>query len=122
MKLLKAIFSVALLIFFSNCSSIKVIADYDREVDFSRYKTYRTYPPSTEDLRAASIHNPDVAFSIESLIGERSVNEGLSKSADPDLSVVFFIKAVRLEKLDRTTSFNMGTLIADFLRCLLSYS
>jgi hypothetical protein len=72
------------LCFFSNCTIInKVTSDYDKEVDFSRIKTYQLY---NEGIAKIQVNNLDKRRMIKA-VEERLTTRGLTKSEQPDILV-----------------------------------
>ncbi|MFQ5751206.1 MAG: DUF4136 domain-containing protein [bacterium] len=51
MNLIRVTLCFLLLLFITSCSSITVKSDYDREVNFNRYKTFKWMPESAKDRR-----------------------------------------------------------------------
>ncbi|WP_165020166.1 DUF4136 domain-containing protein [Dysgonomonas sp. ZJ279] len=75
------LFSV--LIFTSCKSSLTVSTDYDRSVDFSKYKTFGIYKLDTEAQTITDLNRTRIYSSIKAALIER----GLTESENPDLLV-----------------------------------
>ena len=89
MKKLKWIFLPALaILFLSSCSSVQVLADYDREADFKSYKTYAFYKTGIDKAQISDLDKKRILKAIEAEMG----NRGFVKSEEPDLLVSIFTK------------------------------
>lgn len=100
MKILKFA-PLLLLIIFTSCSSVKVYTDYDKNVDFSQYKTFAFYKPGVDKVEISDLDKKRVLKSIEAEL----VAKGFVKSETPDLLINFFTKS--REQVDVNT-FNSG--------------
>ena len=70
------------------CSSIKTAFDYDRQVDFTKYKTYKL----TEDDLGATINQLN-RERVLSAVKNELLTKGFSESDNPDLLVDVHIKS-----------------------------
>ena len=100
MKILKFA-PLLLLIIFTSCSSVKVYTDYDKNADFSQYKTFAFYKPGVDKVEISDLDKKRVLKSIEAEL----VAKGFVKSETPDLLINFFTKS--REQVDVNT-FNSG--------------
>ncbi|MCB0479804.1 MAG: DUF4136 domain-containing protein [Flavobacteriales bacterium] len=105
MKVFNAIAVFTAVILFSSCSSITVVTDYDKTVDFTKYKTYNIKSPrmagdGTIDPEKLSKRNIEA---IHSNIELQMNQKGYVKSANPDVWIIFYIKIDTKQEL-RTTS------------------
>lgn len=98
-KLLLLLLAAAIL----SCSSIKVAYDYDRQADFTRYKTYAL----SEDDLTASVGQLNRDRIIKVLEAEM-INEGFTKSDNPDLLVDVHIKSQEKVQATATTTGGYG--------------
>jgi len=78
------------------CSSIKIAYDYDKDVDFSKYKTY-----NLEEELIPQVGELDRNRMIKALESEL-VKNGLTKSDNPDIIVALDVKT----KLNQTATAN----------------
>lgn len=89
-----SIFIWCLLIFSASCSSTKVYFDYDRQEDFSQFRTYN-FIPVPEELNADV--NPMVIRRIEEAIALALGDKGFNRTeVSPD-----FLVAIHLESKDK---------------------
>ena len=88
MKILKFA-PLLLLIIFTSCSSVKVYRDYDKNADFSQYKTFAFYKPGVDKVEISDLDKKRVLKSIEAEL----VAKGFVKSETPDLLINFFTKS-----------------------------
>lgn len=89
MKTFKAFaLSLLALVFLSSCVSVRVVADYDREVDFKEYKTYAFYKTGIDKAQISDLDKRRILKAIEAEMNAR----GFVKSQDPDLLVSIFTK------------------------------
>ena len=93
MKLYTALFAF-LLIIVASCSSIKVYSDYDKNADFSKYKTYAFYKKGIDKVEISDLDKRRILRAIEVQLDAK----GMVKSEDPDLLVNIFTKS--REKID----------------------
>jgi hypothetical protein len=76
-----------LLVLAASCSTIKVSYDYDKQADFTKYKTYKI----ADEVRQSGIGQLDLdrlIRAVESELGKR----GFTKSDNPDAVVDFQVK------------------------------
>ncbi len=83
------------------CSSIKTAFDYDRQADFTKYKTYAF----TEDDLAQTIGELNRDRIISAIENELNL-KGFTKSENPDALINVFIKAQK--KVDVTANTTGG--------------
>jgi hypothetical protein len=81
------------------CSSVKVSHDYDRTVDFTRFKTY-AYTP--EALRSP-VQELDRNRLLAAVDGEMAAR-GLAKSDNPDILVDLIVTTAQRQQAVATTS------------------
>jgi hypothetical protein len=70
------------------CSSIRVNSDYDKQVDFTPYKTYAFHKTGIDKAEISDIDKKRILRSID----ETMIAKGFSKSETPDLLISFFTK------------------------------
>ncbi|NAS14373.1 DUF4136 domain-containing protein [Poritiphilus flavus] len=89
MKKFKLLALPALIILFmSSCSSVRVLADYDREADFGTYKSYAFYKTGIDKAQVSDLDKKRILKAIESELGSR----GFVKSRQPDILISIFTK------------------------------
>jgi len=87
MKAIKTI-AIALLITLSSCSSINVYSDFDKDANFSQYKTYAFHIKSIDKVQISELDKKRILKAIEYELGQK----GMIKSEKPDLLVNIFTK------------------------------
>ncbi|MCH8533928.1 MAG: DUF4136 domain-containing protein [Flavobacteriaceae bacterium] len=70
----------------TSCSSISVASDYDREIDFSQYKTFAFYKPGIDEVEISDLDKRRILRAID----RELTNKGMLKSPDPDLLINIF--------------------------------
>lgn len=100
MKNLKYI-PIVLLVLMTSCAAINVNNDFDKNVDFSQYKTFAFYKPGVDKVEISDLDKKRILKSIELEMRAK----GFVKSETPDLLVNFFTKS--REQVDVNT-FNNG--------------
>ena len=73
----------------SSCSSVKVVSDYDTQVDFSTYKTFAFYKKGIDQSEISDLDKKRILRAIEAEL----VAKGFSKSENPDMLVSIFTKS-----------------------------
>lgn len=76
-------------IVFTGCSTLQTVSDYDKNVDFSGYKTYGFYDKGLEKLRLNNLDKRRLMAAVESEMNAK----GFSKSSTPDLLVNLVVVA-----------------------------
>lgn len=72
----------------TSCSSIRVNADYDKNVQFELYKTYAYQKNTIDKVAISDLDKRRILRSID----EAMATKGFTKSETPDLIVSFFTK------------------------------
>src|SRR6218665_94612 len=100
MKTIK--FLPVLLLFVAGaCSSVRVASDFDKNVDFTPFKTYAFYKNGIDKVEISDLDKKRILRSID----ETMAAKGFTKSETPDLLVNIFTK--EREKVD-VNNFNAG--------------
>ena len=73
----------------SSCSSVKVAADYDKEAQFSEYKTFAFYKTGIDKAEINDLDKRRILRAIETEL----LAKGFTKSETPDLLVSIFTKS-----------------------------
>ena len=100
MKTLK-ILSLLLFFILSSCSSIKVNSDYDKNIDFTQFKTFAFYKNGIDKVEISDLDKKRILHSID----EAMTAKGFTKNETPDLLVNIFTK--EREQVD-VNRFNSG--------------
>lgn len=101
MKTLKKFSAFILVIVLTSCSSVRVNQDYDKNVDFSQYKTYAYHKAGVDKVEISDLDKKRILRSIDEVMAAK----GFTKSETPDLLINFFTK--EREQVD-VNQFNMG--------------
>ena len=80
------LFSMAILF---SCNPIKVVADYDSNVNFSTFKTFAFYKPGIDKSDISDLDKKRILRAIESEL----LLKGFKKSENPDILVSIFTKS-----------------------------
>nr|WP_294774174.1 DUF4136 domain-containing protein [uncultured Flavobacterium sp.] len=72
----------------ASCSSVRVNSDYDKQVDFTPYKTYAFHKPGIDKAEISDLDKKRILRSID----ETMTAKGFTKSENPDLLIAFFTK------------------------------
>lgn len=92
---------VLLLFILGSCSSVRVNSDYDKNVDFSQYKSYAFHKTGIDKVEISDLDKKRILRAIETELTKK----GMTKSETPDLLVNIFTK--EREKVD-VTQYNAG--------------
>ena len=87
MKALKFL-PLLLLFVFASCSTVRVASDYDKEVNFTQYKSYAFFKPGIDKAEISDLDKKRILRAIEANL----VAKGFGKSETPDLLVSIFTK------------------------------
>ncbi len=90
---------ILMLVAVAACSSIKTSYDYDKQADFTKYKTYN-YTPEALALGINELNRNRVLQAIDKEMTAR----GFSKSDSPDALVDIIVKAEQKRDATATTS------------------
>ncbi len=77
-----------LLLVLASCSSVRVYSDYDKQVDFSPYKTYAFHKNSIDKAELSDLDKKRILRAIDETMSAK----GFTKSDNPDLLISFFTK------------------------------
>lgn len=91
-----------LLVFLSACSSIKISHDFDRNVDFSQYKTYALTQESAQ-MAVDDLNRNRIIRAVETQMAA----QGFTKSDQPDVLVDLYVKKMERKEARAVTN-NMG--------------
>lgn len=77
------LFPLLLLFLVASCASVRVNSDYDKNVDFTQYKTYAFFKNGIDKVEISDLDKKRILRSID----EEMTSKGLTKSETPDLLV-----------------------------------
>ena len=78
-----------LLFILNSCSSVRVASDYDKNVDYSEYKTYAFFKSGIDKVEISDLDKKRILRAIE----ETMTSKGFTTSDTPDLLVNIFTKS-----------------------------
>lgn len=85
-SLFKILMASLILLQLSACSGIKVVTDYDQEVNFKKYNSFAFYKPGIDKAEISDLDKKRILRAIESEL----LNKGFIKSTEPDLLISIF--------------------------------
>lgn len=88
MKTIKFI-PVVLLFLLTSCEAIRVNADFDKNVDFSKFKTFAYYKAGIDKVEISDLDKKRILRSIDEIM----IAKGFTKSETPDLLINIFTKS-----------------------------
>ena len=100
--ILKLLPALLLLLVFTSCSSVRVVADYDKEVNFNEFKSFAFYKTGIDKAEISDLDKRRILKAIETEL----MAKGFTKSKNPDL-LVSIITSSR-EKIDVYNNFYGG--------------
>lgn len=77
-----------LLLVLASCSGIRVYSDYDKQVDFSPYKSYAFHKTGIDKAEISDLDKKRILRALD----ETMTVKGFVKSDNPDLLISFFTK------------------------------
>lgn len=89
MKALRLLPLLGAVLLLASCSTVRVASDYDRETNFSEYKTFAFYKPGIDKAEISDLDKRRVLRAIES----EMMLKGFTKSENPAVLVSIFTKA-----------------------------
>ena len=75
----------------TSCSSVRVAADYDRQVDFSQYKTFAFFKSGIDKAEISDLDKKRILRAIEAEL----LAKGYTKSENPDMLISIFTKSTQ---------------------------
>lgn len=88
MKTFKLI-PIFLLLILASCSSVSVYSDYDKNVDFTPYKTYAFFKPGIDKVEISDLDKRRILHAIDAELQAK----GFIKSETPDMLINIFTKS-----------------------------
>ncbi|SFH18022.1 DUF4136 domain-containing protein [Pedobacter insulae] len=74
---------------FAGCATLRTASDFDKQVDFSAYKTYGFYDKGLEKIRLNNLDKRRLMAAVETTMNAK----GFTKSSSPDLLVNLVVVA-----------------------------
>lgn len=93
---------VLVLLFLSSCTSVRVLADYDKEANFNEYRTYAYYKTGIDKAQISDLDKKRILNAIDAEMTSR----GFSKSNKPDVLISIFTN--EREQVDVYTNGGFG--------------
>lgn len=93
---------IALLIlaFAAGCASVQVMSDWDREVDFAKYRTYRWAPTESSQIETGGTHFSLLDKRIRRAVDRELQAKGLVLREGGDADVMVVYQAKVRDKID----------------------
>jgi hypothetical protein len=88
-KLLKTLPALFFVLFLTSCSTVKVAADYDKEINFDAYKTFAFFKTGIDKADINDIDKRRILRAIETEL----LAKGYTKSENPDVLISIFTKS-----------------------------
>lgn len=88
-NLIKFIPLLVLLVIMSSCTSVRVATDYDKNANFSNYKTFAFFKTGMDKAEISDLDKRRILRAIESEL----LAKGFTKSENPDLLISLFTKS-----------------------------
>lgn len=88
-KVTKLLTLLLLVVMASSCSSVRVAADYDKDVAFNEFKTFAFYKPGIDKAEISDLDKRRILRAIETEL----LAKGMTKSENPDMLVSIFTKS-----------------------------
>lgn len=85
MKLI-SLLSLILIITLGSCTTVRVASDYDKQADFTTYKSFAFYKPGIDKAKISDLDKKRILRAIEAGM----IAKGFTKSSEPDLLVSIF--------------------------------
>jgi hypothetical protein len=93
---------IVVVLFASSCSSVRVLSDYDKEVNFNSFKTYAFYKTGIDRAQISDLDKKRILKAIDTEMSAR----GYVKSENPDMLLSIFTK--EREQVDIYNNFGWG--------------
>lgn len=83
-----SILSFLIIILFGSCCSVRVASDYDKEIDFTTYKSFAFYKTGIDKAEISDLDKKRILRAIDADMQSK----GFTKSENPDILVSIFTK------------------------------
>lgn len=88
MKIIKFILLTGIMASIFSCSSVKAVADYDRQTDFKKYSSFAFYKPGIDKAEISDLDKKRILRAIEA----EMILKGFTKSEEPDILISILTK------------------------------
>ena len=88
-RILKTASMLVCIVMLASCSTVKVVSDYDKEVNFNEYKTFAFFKTGIDKAEISDLDKRRILKAIEMEL----VKKGYQKSENADLLVSIFTKS-----------------------------
>ncbi len=88
MKFLRFLPLTVLLLIFSSCTTVRVVTDYDKDVNFGNYSNYAFYKPGIDKAQISDLDKKRILRAIDAELSAK----GMIKSEKADILVSIFTK------------------------------
>lgn len=89
----------------SSCSSVRVLADYDKTANFSSYQKYAFYKPGIDQAQISDLDKKRILRAIDTEL----TTKGMSKSEQADILISIFTKeSERVEVFNNNFGWGWG--------------
>lgn len=95
---------IAFVLILSACSTVKVAYDFDKQVDFSKYKTYTLSEESMKMAGVNQLNRDRIIAAVESQLAAK----GFTKAENADVIVDVRLKGEEIQTATATTSGGYG--------------
>ena len=89
MKTLKFLPVIIILLIMTSCVSVSVNTDYDKNTNFTEYKTYAFYKKGIDNVKISDFDKRRILKAIDSVM----VTKNFTKSDTPDMMINFYTDA-----------------------------
>ena len=90
---------------FNSCSDLKVTAEYDKNADFTSFKTFNIKTYQSGEIESTALSMMTVSFIEEAIIDEL-MQRGYTLSDNPDIEVYYYVKLKDQTKVVETSTNN----------------
>ncbi|QHI36782.1 hypothetical protein IMCC3317_21520 [Kordia antarctica] len=104
MKTIKLLLPVVALLLITSCVSVRVVSDYDKEANFTSYKTFAFYKTGIDLVEISDLDKKRILRAIE----KEMLAKGFVKSDNPDLLVNIQTKANKRININNNAYFGYG--------------
>ncbi|RZS92175.1 DUF4136 domain-containing protein [Aquimarina brevivitae] len=84
-----SLLSLILIITLSSCTTVRVASDYDKQANFSNYKSFAFFKPGIDQVEISDLDKKRILRAIEAAM----ISKGFSKSETPDILVSIVTKS-----------------------------
>lgn len=88
MKRIINLLLLSLILILSSCSSVRVVSDFDKEVNFTDFSTYAFYKPSIDQVKVSDLDKRRILRAIDQELSKK----GMTKSDNPDIIIGLYTK------------------------------